>query len=204
MHIGGIMLTCLLGFPVHAGNGGFLGIDQRLNDDDHGIWNRKVQTGMEAAVLATVVTGALWNGGETSLGHTFWQAVDSSVFTTITVLAAKRGFSRSRPNQTNDPNKWFKGRGHDSFPSGEVALQASVVTPFIAEYHSDHPWVWALAALPAYDAAARVKTRGHWQTDVLAGLAVGTVWGVYAHHRKSPLMLGVLPHGFTVGFRAQL
>ncbi len=198
-------LSCLLGTlalcaPVFAGSGP-LGIDHRVPLDDHGIWQRKYQVALEDGVVATEVLGALWNGGDTRLGRTFWQSVDSSVFTAATVFAAKRTFSRSRPNQTDDPNQWFQGSGHESFPSGEVSLQASFVTPFIAEYRVDHPWVWALEALPAYDAVARVKTRGHWQSDVLVGWATGTAWGLYAHNRKIPVVLSILPHSFSVGVR---
>ena len=70
----------------------------------------------------------------------------------------KDAFGRARPSQGNNPNLWFQGSGHQSFPSGEVTLQASFVTPFIVNYAADNPWVWALEALPAYDAVARVKS----------------------------------------------
>ena len=116
-------------------------------------------------------------------------------------FAAKRAFARARPQQTDDPNRWFQGGGHESFPSGEVSLQAAFVTPFIAEYASDAPWVWALELLPAYDAVARVKTHGHWQSDVLVGWAVGTAFGMYAHGRNTPLTLGWSRDGAFVGFR---
>lgn len=203
MRLSNIALISLLGFPVFAGSGGPLGIDHRLSYDDHGIWKLPVQKNLERAIVITELVGALWNGGETRLGRTFWQTLDASTLTAVTVLGAKRGFSRSRPSETDDPNQWFQGGDHDSFPSGEVSLQASFVTPFIAEYQSDHPWIWALAVLPAYDAVARMKTQGHWQTDVLASFAIGTAWGIYAHNRKTPLILGILPHGFTVGFKAR-
>ncbi len=65
-------------------------------------------------------------------------------------------------------------------PSGEVTLQASFVTPFIVNYADRNPWVWALEVLPAYDAAARVKEGAHWQSDVLAGWALGTTVGYFA------------------------
>jgi len=78
------------------------------------------------------------------------------------------------------------------------------VTPFIAEYHADHPAVWALALLPAYDAVARVKVQGHWQSDVLVGAGVGIAWGIWAHHRKTPLIMGLLPgRGLMVGYAKQ-
>jgi undecaprenyl-diphosphatase len=87
---------------------------------------------------------------------------------------AKAVFSRARPREGNDPNQWFKGRGHQSFPSGDVTFVSAAITPFVLEYGRDHPAVYALALLPAYDAIARMKSQAHWQTDVLAGFAVGT------------------------------
>ena len=120
------------------------------------------------------------------------------VLTAGTTSAMKLVFSRRRPSQTDDPNAFFRGGGAQRCPSGEVAEMASVVTPFILEYRHDHPAVYALALLPAYDAVARVKTHGHWQSDVLAGAAVGVAFGVYAHHRKRPIFLGFTPDGSGV------
>jgi len=48
-----------------------------------------------------------------------------------------------------------------------------------------------------------MKVRGHWQTDVLAGLAIGGGTGYLAHRADSPLILGVLPSGFSVGLKKQ-
>lgn len=176
---------------------GPLGIDHRLPYDDSGIWARSDQLLLEKAVIAAELGGVLWLGGDDPLGKTYWRSVDSSVFTAISVEVLKHAFGRERPSQTDDPNQWFKGG--QSFPSGEVALQASFVTPFIAEYSQDHPWVWGLELLPAYDSIARMKTQGHWQTDVLAGWALGTAFGLYAHDRQSPFFLGLMPHGIVVG-----
>lgn len=180
--------------------GGPLGIDHRLPYDDSGIWARHDQLLLERAVIVTELGGALWYGGEDRLGKTYWRAVDSSVFSAVSVELMKHAFGRERPSQTNDPDQWFKGG--QSFPSGEVALQASFVTPFIAEYSQDHPLVWALELLPTYDAVARVKTQGHWQSDVLAAWALGTGWGLYAHGRETPFFLGFMPHGIVVGLHA--
>ncbi|HKT31586.1 MAG TPA: phosphatase PAP2 family protein [Gammaproteobacteria bacterium] len=193
-----MLIIVLAIMPVSAfAASGPLGIDHRLPYDDSGIWARHNQLLLEDGVILTELGGALWLGGDNQLGKTFWQSIDSSAFTALTVQGMKYAFGRERPSQTDNPNEWFKGG--QSFPSGEVALQASFVTPFILEYRQDHPWVWALEALPAYDAVARVKTQGHWQTDVLAGWAVGTLWGIYAHGRQTPLILGFMPHGIYVG-----
>ncbi len=51
----------------------------------------------------------------------------------------KYAFSRARPHQRNNPYASYQGGGHESFPSGEVTLQASFVTPFIANYCRQHP-----------------------------------------------------------------
>lgn len=177
-------------------------IDHRLHHVDSGIWTRKYQLDFEYAVILGEVGGALWTGGESRLGKTFWRSVDASFYTAVTVQAMKYAFSRARPYQSASPDRWFQGNCCQSFPSGEVSFQASVVTPFIAEYHGQHPWIWALEALPAYDALARMKAQGHWQTDVLAAWAIGTAWGLYAHYEPNPLILSVMPNGIMVGLHA--
>jgi len=69
----------------------------------------------------------------------------------------------------------------------------------VREYGSVHPGVYALEALPLYGAVARMKFQAHWQTDVPAGLALGTASGYVAHKRDSPFFLHLLPHGAEVG-----
>jgi membrane-associated phospholipid phosphatase len=97
-------------------------------------------------------------------------------------------------------NQWFHSGSDHSFPSGEVATLSAIVTPFVLEYGHEHPTVYALELLPIYDAIARVKIRGHWQTDVLAGFAVDSLAGYYAHSRDNPFILTALPQGFMVGW----
>lgn len=190
-------------FAASAGGGPF-GIDHKVAYDDSGIWNRSYQKGLAAGAALTVIGGALFANNDSRMGRTFDQALDSMVLTAGTTTVMKYVFSRERPSETDDPNQFFQGSGHQSFPSGEVAEISSVVTPFIAEYRQDHPAVYLLALLPAYDAVARVKVQGHWQSDVIVGAAVGVAWGIYAHHRKSPLIMGMLPgHGFMVGYAKQ-
>jgi membrane-associated phospholipid phosphatase len=194
---------CVIGLTISAhcaAAGGPIGIDHRLPYESSGPWARDNQLFLVDAVVVTELGGALWLGGEDRLGRTCWQTLDSSVFTAASVVVLKKVFGRERPSQTSDPNEWFKGG--QSFPSGEVAFQASFVTPIIAEYSHDHPWVWGLEILPAYDAVARVNVQGHWQSDVLAGWAIGTAWGIYAHDRKIPFFLSLMPHGIVVGLHA--
>jgi PAP2 superfamily len=177
------------------------GFDHRLAYDNSGIWNRNVQQALNYTLIAGEIIGGLWEGGQTRLGRTFWQSIDASAIGAVSVEILKPIFSRVRPADTADPCEWFKGDNHRSFPSGEVTNVAAIVTPFILEYRHDYPAVYLLEVLPVYDAIARMKVQAHWQTDVLAGFAIGTGLAFYAHSRTTPIILGVLPHGFSVGLR---
>lgn len=196
-------LVCLAAMAV-SGNamagGGPLGIDHRIHYDNSGIWKRGDQNALMYGTILTVGAGALAFGDNDKLGDTFWRSVDAMVISGVGAQAMKYTFQRERPSQTDNPNRFFQGRHAQSFPSGEVAAISAAVTPFMVAYGGDHPAVYALALLPVYDAVARVKTRGHWQSDVLVGAAIGTGVGLWAAHRQSPLIIGWLPGGFQVGF----
>ena len=187
-------------FAPLASAGGPLGIDHRVSYDDHGVWARSYQLDLMYGLLATEAGIALWEGGDSRLGKTAWQSIDTTVIAGVAALLMKKGFARERPHTTDNPNHWFSGGGNESFPSGEVTVVTSVITPFVLEYGADHPAVYALELLPLYDSVARVKTWGHWQTDVIAGFALASTVGYFMHEREMPLSLGVLPHGFQVGF----
>jgi membrane-associated phospholipid phosphatase len=199
MPIGFLLTLLVLAFaqPARAQ------FDHKVPFDDSGIWHRNVQQGVEALTVATVIGGSLWFGGESRTGKTFWQSFDSSALGAVGATAGKYIFTRARPSQTDDPTKWFQGKGHYSFPSGEVTLTSSAIAPFVLEYGHEHPAVYALELLPLYDAIARVKTHSHWQTDVLAGYSLGFAAGYVAHQQDNPWFLRAMPHGFAVGIRSQ-
>ena len=176
------------------------GFDHEWALDQHGIWSRQAQTGLEYGVIAVEVAGSLWLGNDDPLGHTFWQTLDASVISGVGAAVLKRSYSRARPNQGGNPDQWFKGSCCESFPSGEVTLQASFVTPFIANYARQHPWVWALEALPVYDGIARMKSQEHWQSDVIAGWVLGSAVGYWATTRATPFSVRILPDGVSAGF----
>jgi undecaprenyl-diphosphatase len=200
---GMLMLAAFGACPIPAiAGGGPLGIDYRLTYDNSGIWARSNQVALIDSMIGIVAAGALWEGGDDRLGKTFWQSVDVGVISGVASTALKYAFSRERPSQTSNPNEWFTGHGQ-SFPSGEVTTTSSLVTPFVLEYGRDHPAVYALELLPIYDAVARLKTWGHWQSDVIAGYALGTASGYFLHRSGSPLILSVMPHGIQVGIKKQ-
>jgi undecaprenyl-diphosphatase len=184
--------------------GGPLLIDHALAPDERGVWARRYTLGLEYGVLALDLGGALWLGGQDRLGRSAWQSADAMVLGQLAAQAGKFAFGRERPSQNSDPGVWFHGAKAQSFPSGEVTLQASFVTPFVARYGAQTPAVWALELLPAFDAAARVRQGGHWTSDVLAGWALGTASGLLAARRDSPFFLELMPGGVQAGLRARL
>jgi membrane-associated phospholipid phosphatase len=190
----------LLPMLVLISSRSYAGFDHEWSLDENGIWARKYQTALQDGVIALELAGSLWYGNDDELGHTYWQTLDSSVISGVAAQLLKYGFSRARPYQGDNPNAWFKGSGYQSFPSGEVTLQASFVTPFIVNYGRQDPWVWALELLPAYDAIARLKSQAHWQTDVIAGWALGTGVGYWSSTRAVPLAVQILPGGLSIGF----
>jgi membrane-associated phospholipid phosphatase len=195
-----IILWAQLSAPARA-DGGALAIDHHLPLDDTGIWKQTNERLLRYLLVGGTLGIAVWEGGETRLGQTAWKALDATLAGVIVVNVAKPIFSRTRPRDRDDPDLWFQGRGNDSFPSGAVTTVTAVITPYIAEYHRDTAVVWTLALLPVYTGIARMKAQAHWQTDVLAGMALGGALGYYAHSRDSSFLLEVLPDGVMVGLR---
>jgi len=195
----GMILELALVGTSNAGSG-VLGLDHELPLDRNGIWARKDQLDLQYAVLGVEVIGSLWLGNDNDLGHTLWQTVDASVISGIGAELLKYSFSRARPYQGDNPNRWFQGSGYQSFPSGEVTLEASFVTPLIANYAAKDPWIWSLEILPIYDGIARLKSQAHWQSDVIAGWALGTAVGYWSTIRPTPISVQILPRGISVGF----
>jgi hypothetical protein len=197
-----LCLATLCSTTSARAGGGTFGIDSRWSYDNAGIWNRSYQVALEYGLIAAELAGAVYQGGQTRLGRTNWQALDATASSAIVAETLKLAFSRVRPIDSQDPNLWFKGHGNQSFPSGEVTEVSSVVTPFVLEYGSDHPAVYALELLPVYDAIARMKVQAHWQSDVIAGFAIGTTAGWLMHKNpNTPYILRIMPHGIYVGIR---
>lgn len=182
---------------AYAG-GGPLGIDYELRYDNAGIWTRSYQLDLQYAVLATTGVGALWLGNDDALGHAFWQGVDTEAISAVAEQGLKDAFGRARPFDGDNPNVWFH-HGYQSFPSGEVTIQAAFVTPLIVNYVRRDPWVLALEVLPLYEGIARMKVHAHWQTDVIAGWMLGSGVGYWTSTFRVPLSVRILPGGVTIG-----
>jgi membrane-associated phospholipid phosphatase len=196
-----MIVLCVVVTVSPARAGGPLLIDHPVNQDESGIWNPNVYRGLQLAMTVGQIGLALYEGGDTRLGNTAWRGIDSELITAVSTEGLKRVFGRSRPRDSSDPNDFFECHSNCSFPSGEAAEAASIVTPYMLEYGNDYPAVYLLSIIPLYVGIGRVKAQAHWQSDVVAGWALGGVVGWYAHERDQPLVLQLMPHGIFVGLK---
>lgn len=197
------LLASLLSVEAGAQNCGWSHIDHRVGYDASGVWNPNVYRAIVDTLTVAQIGGAVWEGSESRFGKTMWQGIDSEIISAVATTAGKRIFTRARPSTEDNPCLWFQGGSNYSFPSGESAQAVGLVTPYIIEYGSEHPETYALLLLPLYVGAGRIKNQEHWQTDVIAGWAVGGLSGWYAHSRDTPLLIQLLPHGVSVGLKVK-
>jgi undecaprenyl-diphosphatase len=197
------LLAALLSVEAAAQHCGWSHIDHKVNYDASGAWNPSIYRGIVNTLTVAQVGGAIWEGSENRFGKTMWQGIDSEIISGVTAEVGKKAFTRVRPRDENNPCLWFQGGNNSSFPSGEAAQAASLVTPYIMEYGSEYPATYALLLLPLYVGAGRIKNQAHWQTDVMAGWAIGGLSGWYAHSRDTPLLIEILPHGVAVGLKVK-
>jgi PAP2 superfamily protein len=196
----GTSLAMFAAGTVEAGSG-LLGLDHYVTYDNSGIWGRNNQLLLVRSMMVGEVVAGVWEGGDSRFGRTMWKSIDATLIGGVTAEAMKRVFSRSRPEQSPDPNLWFQGSGHESFPSSEVSVIAAIVAPVVLEYRQEHPSVYALELLPIYDGIARVKVHGHWQSDVIAGYALGSAAGYFMwQRRQTPFTLNIMPNSIKVGW----
>ena len=197
------VMACCFTLPIAAQNCGWSRVDHEVGYDASGVWNPNVYRGIVGALTIAEIGGAVWEGAETRFGKTMWRGIDAEIIGGVTATAGKYIFTRARPSSANNPCLWFQGGSNHSFPSGEAAVAAALVTPYVLEYGRDNPATYALLLLPLYVGAGRIKNQAHWQTDVLAGWAVGGLSGWYAHGRDVPILIELLPHGIAIGLKKQ-
>jgi undecaprenyl-diphosphatase len=198
-----VLGACLLFAAPPSRACGWSVIDHRVEKDTSGPWNPQVYRGIVDALTLVQFGGALWEGAESRLGKTMWQGIDSQLIGLASSEVLKRVFTRVRPSETDDPCQFFQHDSNESFPSGEATVAAALVTPYVLEYAHEQPAAYGLLLLPLYVGVGRVKGQAHWQSDVLAGWAIGGLSGWYAHSRDTPLLIEVLPHGFAVGLKVR-
>lgn len=189
-------LLVLVASPARA-----VRLDTYDEREDRGITARSVQKQVDVAVIAGTLGLALVEGTSSKAGQTAWQATDAMLATAATTETMKRVFQRARPSESSSSDRWFSGSSNRSFPSGETAMMAAAVTPWILQWQDEQPAVWAAAALPVWMGYSRMAAQGHWLSDVLVGGAIGVAWGRAAAAAPSPWTLGWTVRQAYVGWR---
>jgi membrane-associated phospholipid phosphatase len=103
-----------------------------------------------------------------------WSMFEAATLSTITAYGLKFVVRREGPDQTSDPNQWFKSGGR-SFPS-EHATAAFAIGTVLAEAGGDeYRWLRRLLGygLGVGTSYLRLKHNAHWLSDTVAGGALG-------------------------------
>lgn len=91
-----------------AQNCGWSRIVHLVSLDNSGIWNPNVSRGLTAALTIAEVGGAIWEGSGTRFGKTMWQRIDSELIRAGAAEAGKYIFTRTRPDQQDNPCLWSR------------------------------------------------------------------------------------------------
>ena len=156
-------------------------VDEAVLRSDHRPWRNAARN---VAELGGVGGLALIGGGYlvTSLmgrdeGRALW--VDAGMGTVLaraTAFTFQAATGRAGPRDDRGSRDFRPFSGQDGFPSGH-ASQAFAMASAIA-MHSDQAWVGGLAyGLAGLVGLARLETRDHYTSDVVAGALVGTTLG---------------------------
>jgi hypothetical protein len=156
-------------------------VDRAVVRNDHRSWRNAAD---DVAQLGGVGGLVLIGGGylTTSLmgqeqGRAMW--VDTGIATVLaraTAFTAQIAVGRARPGLDRGSDDFRPFGSQDSFPSGH-ASQAFAMASAIS-MHADSPVVGGVAyGLAGLVGVARLETRDHFVSDVVAGALVGTTIG---------------------------
>lgn len=106
--------------------------------------------------------------------HESWAMLEAAGLSTVTAYALKYTIRREGPDQTTDPNQWFKSGGN-SFPSTHATAAFAVGTVLAESGNDDYRWLrrvlgYGLGVGTSY---LRLKHNAHWLSDTVAGAALG-------------------------------
>jgi len=130
-----------------------------------------------------------------NFGRDVLVVTEAASLTTLSTTIAKAGFARRRPGvppgSTSSSDNHSLWSGHSSFAFSVVVAQAMQDT---LRGDDAAPWAWAIGlTLAGTVGYLRIAGQAHWLTDVLAGAAVGSGFGVAV-----PLLEKRLVHGVTL------
>jgi membrane-associated phospholipid phosphatase len=156
-------------------------VDQAVLRNDHPSWRNAARNVAQLGGAGGLV---LIGGGYlvTSVlgqdqGRALW--VDTGIATVLaraTAFAVQGATGRAVPSDGRGSHDFRPLSGQDGFPSGH-ASQAFAMASAIS-MHADNPWLGGVAyGLAGLVGLARLETRDHYTSDVVAGALVGTTIG---------------------------
>jgi len=162
------------------------------------------------AVLGVTWAYSAWKHDADGQRET-WAMVEAAGLSGVTALGMKYIARREGPDQTSDPNEWFKSGGN-SFPSAHTTAAFAVGTVLAESGNDDYRWVrrflgYGLGIATGYQ---RLNHNAHWLSDVVAGAALGAASARFAMNRTyrneqtSGFMLVPVPGGAMLSYRVTL
>jgi membrane-associated phospholipid phosphatase len=111
--------------------------------------------------------------------------VEAAALSAVTAYALKYIVAREGPDETSNPNEWFKGHG-DTFPSFHSTAAFAVGTVLAESGNDEYRWLrrllgYGLGVATSYE---RLKHNAHWLSDTVAGAAIGGATADFTMHRR--------------------
>jgi len=139
-----------------------------------------------------------------------WSMLEAAGLSTINAYALKFIIRRQGPDQTSDPNEWFKSGGR-SFPSEHATASFAIGTVLAEAGSDDYRWLrrvlgYGLGIGTSY---LRLKHNAHWLSDTVAGGALGIASAQFTlnhayRNQQSNFALVPVQGGAMLTYRASL
>ena len=133
---------------------------------------------LQDALPAVVVFLGTWGyaawAGDANGHREAWSMLEAAALSTITAYGTKFIARRQGPDQTSNPNEWFKSGGR-SFPSAHATASFAIGTVLAEAGGDDYRWLrrvfgYGVGIGTSY---LRLKHNAHWLSDTVAGGALG-------------------------------
>jgi membrane-associated phospholipid phosphatase len=155
-----------------------LGPGQTFNSDD-----------VQDLIPTVAVVGLTWSyatlAGDSAGRRETGAMVEAAGLSAVTAYALKYIIAREGPDETSNPNQWFKGGG-DTFPSFHSTAAFAVGTVLAESGSDEYRWLrrllgYGLGVVTSYE---RLKHNAHWFSDTVAGAAIGGATANFTMHRR--------------------
>jgi membrane-associated phospholipid phosphatase len=147
-----------------------------------------------------VAAALAMDGSDPKRSATAFAAVEAGGVAFAAATGLKYLAGRARPESGLGPRSFKPGSSQDAFPSRHAMVAWALATPFAEEY--DAKWLYGAAALTSL---ARVGSREHWVSDVVAGSLLGygigrIFWESSRNRAKGSAQYSISPAGVNVGW----